>query len=129
MSFIAVTRPTPKEIRVDRLLDGSPVDSLIFRMLKGSEIKRFFKQQELLTRSELRPQILVPGAERVEELRDDKEYVLETYYDFINEGLDRYRVEEKSMGEIMKTLREREKVFTFEGRSITALDDLLWGVG
>ncbi|MGQ9514287.1 MAG: hypothetical protein ACUVTL_04475 [Thermoproteota archaeon] len=126
MSFIAITKPNSKEIRVDRLKDGSPIDSMIFRMMKGSEIKRFIRQQELLTHSDLRPSILVPKVERIEGLRDDGEYVLETYYNFQDEELDSYKVLDITLEEILKTIIDKEKIFTFEGRSIMTLDDLFW---
>ena len=124
MSFIVLTRPSSKEIRVDRLQNGSPVDSLTFRAMKGAGVKKFFKDQESLIQGELRASIMVLGAERIDDLKDDGEYVLETYYDFLQEGLDRYRVEERNIEEIADEIRDKERMLSIQGREVTSLDDL-----
>ena len=125
MSFIVLTRPSLKEIRVDRLQNGSPVDSLIFRAMKGSDVKKFFRDQESLIQGELRASIMVLGAEKVGDLDDEKEYILETYYDFLREGLDRYRVEDRDIDEIADEIRDKERMLSIQGREVSSLDDLL----
>jgi len=125
MSFIVLTRPSLKEIRVDRLQNGSPVDSLIFRAMKGADVKKFFRDQESLIQGELRASIMVLGAEKIDDLNDDVEYVLETYYDFLQEGLDRYRVEERNIEEIAEEIRDKERMLAIQGREVSSLDDLL----
>jgi len=125
MSFIVLTRPSLKEVRVDRLQNGSPVDSLIFRAMKGADLKKFFRDQESLIQGELRATIMVLGAEKVDDLNDDSEYVLETYYDFLQEGLDRYRIEERNIEEIAEEIKDKERMLSIQGRDVSSLDDLL----
>jgi len=125
MSFIVLTRPNLKEIRVDRLQNGSPVDSLIFRAMKGADVKKFFKDQESLIHGELRASIMVLGVDRIDDLKDDREYILETYYDFLQEGLDRYRVEERNIDDIADEIRDKERMLSIQGREVSSLDDLL----
>lgn len=125
MSFIVLTMPSSKEIRVDRLENGLPIDSLIFRAMMGVNLKKFFEDQESLVQGELRVSIMVLGVDKVKDLMDDKEYVLETYYYFLQEGLDRYRIEDKSIEDITTEIKDMGRLLSIQGREVSALDDLL----
>ena len=120
-----LTMPSSKEIRVDRLENGLPIDSLIFRAMMGVNLKKFFEDQESLVQGELRVSIMVLGVDKVKDLMDDKEYVLETYYYFLQEGLDRYRIEEKSIEDITTEIKDMGRLLSIQGREVSALDDLL----
>lgn len=125
MSFIVLTMPSSKEIRVDRLENGLPIDSLIFRAMMGVNLKKFFEDQESLVQGELRVSIMVLGVDKVKDLMDDKEYVLEMYYYFLQEGLDRYRIEDKSIEDITTEIKDMGRLLSIQGREVSALDDLL----
>jgi hypothetical protein len=47
------------------------------------------------------------------------------YFILFQEGMDRYRIEDKSIKDIAIEIRDMERLLSIQGREVTALDDLL----